>query len=129
MKVKQVLDIFPDPSVPEERMDRAWMLAVDQEGRTGYLCLPFDKYHAFAEFSNVSLPSDDKLARAAELLLAEDSIPDFSSRPRIEDASPALQNLFDQMESADAITYFDSEAHEEWKTLGISREEYEKQID
>lgn len=130
MKVNGVLDIFRNPSAQKGEEKDVWLIVKDRDGRVGYLCLDFDKHPAFAEFVDVAGASDKELARAAELLLADTTLAEnFSERPCIDDASPAMRNLFDNMESAEAITFFDLEGDEEWKNLGISREEYERQID
>ncbi len=129
MNVNQVLDIFPDPSETVEDYSCIWLLATDGNNRNGYLRLDFLKHPAFEKLSGTFSPSEEELALAEKLLRSDDSIVDFSKRPRLEDASPALQNLFDEMESADAITYFDLEENAEWENLGLSREDDEKQID
>ncbi len=129
MIVNHVLDIFMDPSESADDYTRIWLLVEDKDNRVGYLSLDFDKYPSFEKLSGTFSPSEQELALAEKLLRAADSINDFSKRPRLENASPALQALFDEMENADSITYFVSDKDRVWEDLGLSREEYENQID
>ena len=133
MKIKEVLDVFTDPSESREDTKTLWMVALDQNNRIGYLPLDTDKHPAFSEILNSAMPfrAEETLKRASELLRADNSIDEnFSMRPHIEDASPALQLLFDEMESfSDSITYFVEENDQIWEDLGISRQEFEQQID
>ena len=128
MLVNQVLDIFQDPSA-EEDVSNVWLLVRDQNNRNGYLCLDLKDYPMFLELIHSSMSPEQQQARAAELLAADDTIRDFAQRPRLEDASSALQALYDEMESADSITYFDLEKNKSWENIGLSRDEYKKQID
>lgn len=125
MLVNQVLDIFQD----QDDVSNVWLLANDQNNRNGYLCLKLKDYPVFSELINSSISLEDQQARAAELLAADDTIQDFSQRPRLEDASPALQVLYDEMEGANSTTYFDFEKNQSWENLGLTQEEYETQID
>ena len=132
MNVKEVLAAFSDPSESSEDSKTIWMMAIDQNNRIGYLFVNSEKHPAFSEILEAVSPfaTDETLSRAAELLRADATLDaDFSKRPRIEEVSPAMQNLFDEMESSDAITYFDLLDNCEWENLGLTREEYEKQID
>ncbi len=130
MKVNQVLSVFLDPSEEESEASRVWLLVADGNNREGYLCLDFEKYPAFEQFANVGpMGTDADFKRAADLLRADDSIEDFSKRPHLEEASPAMQFIFDELEGSDSITHFVDEENCDWEDLGLSREEFEKQID
>lgn len=130
MFVRQVLDVFQIPSSSQRGEDsHVWLLVNDQNHRHGYLCVNFKEHPAFLELVNPDLSTENQQARAAELLAADHTMQDFSKRPHLEDASLALQALYDAMESAEAAIYFDLEGNRAWDTLGLTREEYEKQID
>ena len=130
MLVRQVLDVFQIPSPSQRGEDsHVWLLVNDQNHRHGYLCVNFKEHPAFWELVNPDVPTEKQQARAAELLAADHTMQDFSKRPHLEDASLALQALYDAMESAEAAIYFDLEGNQAWDTLGLTREEYEKQID
>lgn len=130
MFVRQVLDVFQIPSSSwREEDSRVWLLVNDQNHRHGYLCVNFDAHPAYEELVDPDMTKEKQQARAAELLAADNTMQDFSKRPHIEDASLALQALYDAMESAEAAIYFDLEENRAWDNLGLTREEYEKQID
>lgn len=130
MLVRQVLDVFQIPLASQRGEDsHVWLLVNDQHDRHGYLCVNFKEHPAFWELVDPDMPTEKQQARAAELLAADNTMQDFSKRPHIEDASLALQTLYDAMESAEAAIYFDLEENRAWDNLSLTREEYEKQID
>lgn len=130
MFVRQVLDVFQIPSSSRREEDRhVWLLVNDQNHRHGYLCVNFEAHPAYEELVAPDMSKEKQQALAAELLVADNTMQDFSKRPHIEDASLALQALYDAMESAEAVIYFDLENNRAWDNLGLTREEYKKQID
>ena len=127
MPVKQVYNVFRDNI--DEDSTLIWFHVQSIDNREAYFHVDCEKYPAFTPLREM-LDRRQPLKEAAELLEQEPSVlPVFSELPQIEGTSPAMQEVFSQLEASDGMMAFvDFEDHL-WEDLDLTQEAFENQMD
>ena len=132
MPITQVYDVFRDNI--DEDSTLLWFHVKTSDNRSVYFHIDYEKHPVFSSL----LPMMDWGPSRAEMLndeakkLLEKSpsvLPNISELPQIEEALPALREVFDQLDMSDSMMAFvDLEDHL-WDDLNLNRQEFEKQMD
>lgn len=129
MLVNEVFDVFKEyPDDPDDH--NVWVGLISAENRAGYLCIDGEKH---PDYENTLL--NDDMKEFAKELLERDAplIEKFNHRPRIEDASFAMQKTLEAAkEKGSMMLFVEEEALLDsplWTEIGLSKQEYEQQMD
>lgn len=132
MPITQVYDVFRD-SIDEDST-LLWFHVKTPDNRSVYFHIDYEKRPVFSSL----LPMMDWGPSRAEHLCNEAAkliknipgvLPDYSALPQIEDSSPAMQEVFSQLDASDSMMSFvDFEDHL-WEDLNLTQEEFENQMD
>ena len=114
-------DFFEDPSI-------YWALVV-QNDRATYV--PIDAEAIEEQVSRLNLSTNEGYQELCEVCLSCLKEKGFylSDLPQIEDASPALQYVFNDFWNSENDNYFIEQDDGSWDAIGISKEEFIRQID
>lgn len=114
-------DFFENPSI-------YWALVV-QNNRAAYV--PFEAEAIEKKVSRLNLSTDEGYQELCDVCLSclKEKGFNISALPKIEDASPALQYVFNDFWSSENDNYFIEQDDGSWDVIGISKEEFIRQID
>lgn len=124
MKVDSVFydDFFEEPEI-------YWALAVEKD-RCTYVPIPAEEIENRLPDGNLSSTDYDKQLCEVCLSYLQDHNFSLSDLPKIEEASPALQSIFEDFWSSENDNYFIEESESSfWESLHLTKEEFIGQMD
>lgn len=126
MLVNEVFDIFKEyPDDPDDH--NIWVGIISAKKRAGYLCIDGEEHPAYKNALSSGKPKE----YAKELLENDAALVEaFNNRPRIEDASFAMQKTLEKAKETESMMLFVGEDDFPiWKDYGLPQHEYERQMD
>ncbi len=119
--------VFYDDSFDEP--DIYWAMAIDN-GRASYVPIPAEEIENRLPDGNLSSTDYDKQLCEVCLSYLQDHNFSLSDLPEIEEASPAIQSIFEDFWCSENDNYFIEEDQPSfWEDLHLTKEEFIRQID